>query len=399
MRVILPFMSLRSTYRPALSTSGDIFPGQSYTSGPGLYKNTGPHGSPVYLHYLLTTPRLSAFYHCLCTIADWDFLMLGTRPPYTIFPEPWVCVLRPDLSLLIWISPLTWQLPSTTSKLVPAFLSLRYSYGALANRLYPNTPWLEPPPIAPGPEDATLRSFQTRVAMAPFLASPWTFLPRPALRLWIASHLGLPVFAPEQRCSYIPLTAVQTCKAALGLHSHHAYHCAFGPRMHRHNQLCRPGAPLLWRAGWHLQIEQNIPLLDDNTKRADLAAVSPTRLTTVCDLQVTATSDYTLSAGPTLEAAAQNKARLYHTTLTGNLLGGRRFMPLIHSAGTPWMHDRTLQFLHELCRHTAMSTCPADSPTWGPHFALQRNQAASDIGYCLAFATSQMHAACGTLLA
>ena len=71
-------------------------------------------------------------------------------------------------------------------------------YAALANHLYPTTPWLQAPVITPGPEAPTLRSFQTRVAMAPYLAS-WTFLSRPALRRWIAGHLGLPVFGPEQR--------------------------------------------------------------------------------------------------------------------------------------------------------------------------------------------------------
>ena len=77
-------------------------------------------------------------------------------------------------------------------------------YAALARRLAPAIPWLHAPVLTPGPDASTLRSFQTRVAMAPYLASPHTFLSRPALRLWIANHLGLPVFASEQRCTYIP---------------------------------------------------------------------------------------------------------------------------------------------------------------------------------------------------
>ena len=93
-------------------------------------------------------------------------------------------------------------------------------YDALARRLSPATPWLHAPVLTSGPDAPTLRSFQTRVAMAPYLASPYTFLSRPALRLWIASHLGLPVFAPEQRCSYVPVSSGRCCTEALGLHSH-----------------------------------------------------------------------------------------------------------------------------------------------------------------------------------
>ena len=243
-------------------------------------------------------------------------------------------------------------------------------YDALARRLSPDIPWLHAPVITPGPDAPSLRSFQTRVAMAPYLAFPWTFLSRPALRLWLATHLGLAVFAPEQRCSYVPVSSGRSCQAALGSHSHHVHHCAHGPRLRRHNQLCRTWTLLLRRAGWHVQTEQNIPLLGGDAKRADLVAVSPTGVTTVCDLQVTSTVDHSLPTAPSLQTAAQNKARLYSTTPGGPLPDARCFVPLIHSADRPWLHESTLRFLHTLCLQTAATTCPADPPLGPPlHFS------------------------------
>ena len=69
--------------------------------------------------------------------------------------------------------------------------ALRYAfYVALANRLYPDTPWLQAPVLTPGLEASTLRSFQTRVAMAPFLGSPWTLLHPCELRPTVQCCLG-----------------------------------------------------------------------------------------------------------------------------------------------------------------------------------------------------------------
>ena len=169
--------------------------------------------------------------------------------------------------------------------------------------------------------------------------------------------------------------------------------------MRRHNQLCRTWTQLLRRAGWRVQTEQNIPLLGGDTKRADLVAVSPTGVATVCDLQVTSTGDLTLPTAPTLQTAAQNKARLYSTTPGGPLPDARRFIPLIHSADRCWLHETTLRFLHELCLQSASSTCPPESPHWGPHFSSARHLMAAELGHCLATANCQMHAVCGVLLA
>ena len=169
--------------------------------------------------------------------------------------------------------------------------------------------------------------------------------------------------------------------------------------MRRHNQLCRTWTMLLCRAGWHVQRQQSVPLAGGDTKKVDLVVVSFAGLTTVCDLQVTAAADHSLAAGPTLQAAAQNKARLYHTTPNGSLPDGRKFTALIHSADSPWMHERTLRFFHAVCRQSALAACPADYPHWGSHFASHRNLAAAELGHCLALSTCQMHSACGTLLA
>ena len=132
--------------------------------------------------------------------------------------------------------------------------------------------------------------------------------------LELATHLGLAVFAPEQRCSYVPVSSRRSCQAALGSHSHHVHHCAHGPRLRRHNQLCRTWTLLLRRAGWHVQTEQNIPLLGGDTKRADLVAVSSTGVTTVCDLQVTSTSDHSLPTAPLFRLLLRIRRASYSTT-------------------------------------------------------------------------------------
>ena len=126
---------------------------------------------------------------------------------------------------------------------------------------------------------------------------------------------------------------------------------------------------------------------------------APTGVTTVCDLQVTSTGDFALTTDPTLQTAAQTKARLYSTTPGGPLPDARRFIPLIHSADRCWLHETTLRFLHELCLQSAASTCPCDSPHWGPHFSSARHLMAAELGHCLAVANCQMHAVCGVLLA
>ena len=182
----------------------------------------------------------------------------------------------------------------------------------------------------------------------------------------------------------------------VGFYTSSSERCLMGES--RHNQLCRIWSALLRRAGWHVHTEQNIPLLGGDTKRADLVAISPTGNTTVCDLQVTSTSDLTLPTAPTLQAAAQNKARLYSTTPGGSLPDAQRFLPLIHITDRPWMHERTFQSLHEVCHQGALSSCAADSPHWGPHFASHRHLAAAELGHCLATLNCQMHASCGVLL-
>ena len=227
--------------------------------------------------------------------------MLGTRPPYTIFPEPWLCVLRPFLLQLIWIFPFTWRLPSIISKLVLAYLLNRPS--KLMSRTDVPRPFATPS-MALSPTACTLTFHGCRLLPLPQArkpphcaafrhALPWHLSwhrPGPSSPVQPSasgSHLTL------AGCSYIPVSSGRPCNAALGLHSHRVHHSAFGPRMRRHNQLCRTWALLLRKAGWHVQTEENIPLIDDNTKRADLVAVSPTGLTTVCAPQVTATSDHT----------------------------------------------------------------------------------------------------------
>ena len=75
--------------------------------------------------------------------------------------------------------------------------------------------------------------------------------------------------------------------------------------------------------------------------------------------------------------------------------------------------DRNLQFRGALARRapknlekfsfpslqSAASTCPPDTPHWGPHFSSARHLMAAELGHCLALTNCQMHVVCGVLLA
>ena len=70
-------------------------------------------------------------------------------------------------------------------------------YEALVAQVLPRALWLRAPPLPDGPNHCQILGFQTWVAMAPFLVTPATFLSLPALRVWVLTHLRLPVFPPE----------------------------------------------------------------------------------------------------------------------------------------------------------------------------------------------------------
>ena len=128
-----------------------------------------------------------------------------------------------------------------------------------------------------------------------FLTS-WA-IPEPKLFLFggpfclaFASHCGLPIFPPGQRCTYTLASTGRPCSAPLGSGSQHVHCCASAPCMARHNQIRDTWADLLKKAGWTVRVEQLVPTATGH-KRADLVATGPQGEDIALDVMVTAPPD------------------------------------------------------------------------------------------------------------
>ena len=206
-------------------------------------------------------------------------------------------------------------------------------YEALARQLWDMSPGLR----ASG-TDQTSMSLHTRYLLAWYVASPDTFLPFSAFRLAWASHLRLPVFAPEQRCAYRPLSTGRACQQPLGTHSVHVHNCAFGPRQRRHNIVRDAWLALLKAAHWHADTEQLVRTGDNAFHRADLTAAAPDGTLWAFDVSVTATPGPEDTVHAHLERSANAKASRYRPGGERRLPEGHTLVPLIHSAdyGVAW---------------------------------------------------------------
>ena len=118
-------------------------------------------------------------------------------------------------------------------------------------------PWLQSPALPNVPDAHITWRWQMKIQMSWFTAGPRAFLLAGPLRLAMAQHLGLRLYAPGQRCRYIPLTTGRMCGKQLGTHSAHACTCAQGPSLRRHNRLRDEWIRLCRQAGWHTDPEQS----------------------------------------------------------------------------------------------------------------------------------------------
>ena len=109
-------------------------------------------------------------------------------------------------------------------------------YERLALNMRDICPWLQAPALPKTPDGDFQWRWQIRCQMSWYVASPHYLLPSP-LRLALASHMGLPIFSPGQRCHYTPITTGCRCHHQLGTHSDHVFACAQGPSMRRHNRM------------------------------------------------------------------------------------------------------------------------------------------------------------------
>ena len=107
-------------------------------------------------------------------------------------------------------------------------------YERLALNMRDICPWLQTPPLPKTPDGDIPWRWQVRCW---YVAPPHYLLLRGPLRLALASHMGLPVFSPGQRC-YTPITMGRRCHQQLGTHSDHVFACAQGPSLRRHNRMC-----------------------------------------------------------------------------------------------------------------------------------------------------------------
>ena len=153
-----------------------------------------------------------------------------------------------------------------------------------------------------------------------------------------------PVFPPGCHCRYTTATSGRPCAAPLGASSAHALKCAYGPRMHRHDELHNQWATLLKEAGWHTRLEQHV-ILSSGTRRADVCATSPSGETVVLDVTCTTHPDFGQPIAAHLRATAATKAAQYGVAPSSRLPGGATMIPLVHAASVPFLGQDAVTFL------------------------------------------------------
>ena len=254
------------------------------------------------------------------------------------------------------------------------------------------------PGLAPSGVDSSSQSLHIRYLLAWYVASPDTFLPRGAFRLAWASHLRLPVFAPEQRCQYRPLSTGRACSAALGHHNVHVHTCAFGPRQRRHNSIRDVWMTLLKAAHWHADSDQLVRTGDDTYHRADITAASPDGTLWALDVSVTATPGPEHTVHEHLERSANAKASRYRPGGERRLPDGHTLVPLIQSADFGWLGIEALTFLQRLLVQLSAADAPPSVEEWQPHMATVTQYQLAKLSQSMHLANWQMHTACGRLL-
>ena len=257
-------------------------------------------------------------------------------------------------------------------------------YEARGRQLRELCPWLQPPglPSAPPGQPDISQSWQLQTHMAWYTASgPW-LLQEGHLRFAIQKHVGLPVFLPGQRCGYTPLTTGRRCHHQLGLYSDHAFTCAQGPGLRRHNRL---------------RDEQLVTVAPDEGKRADFVTLTPDGQRIACDIMVTASPTPWEAHGPHLDTSAAAKATRYRTVAGGLTHDRAQLVPLIHDAHNLWLSAGALRFLHRLVQAQARQTVSSSAPSWGHHHMTTALEAASSLLHAAVVAAWSMHAACGRL--
>ena len=227
-------------------------------------------------------------------------------------------------------------------------------YERLALQMQDLCPWLVPPGLPNTPEGEVTYRWMLKCQMSWYVVGPGClFLTRAPLRLALASHMGLPVFAPGQRCHYTPITTGRRCHQQLGTHSEHVFACAHSPGMRRHNRLRDAWMQLARSAGWHAQTEQLVFIAADVCKRADIVTLALDGTKFACDVMVTASPTLCERHGPHLEKMAAAKARQYNTVSWGRCHEDATFVALVHDAQQHWLHPDALRLLHRLSRGPA----------------------------------------------
>ena len=239
-------------------------------------------------------------------------------------------------------------------------------YERMAVQMQDICPWLVPPGLPNAPDGDISYRWMLRCQLSWYVAGPGLpHLLRAPLRLALASYMGLPVFAPGQRCHYTPVTTGRRCHQQLGTHSEHAFACAQSPGMRRHNRLRDAWMQLARSAGWHAQTEQLVFTAADTCKRADIVALAPDGSKFACDVLVTASPAPCERHGPRLEKMAAAKARQYHTVSWGKCHEDATFVALVHDAQQHWLHPDALRFLHRLVMAVARRSAPEAPRGWG----------------------------------
>ena len=215
--------------------------------------------------------------------------------PCTISPERLLCVTRLLLWLLTWTSPCISRWRSVTFKTPLAFLwkpsSMLMCPTAEPRRCVTHSTKLwrvACHPRLPGSMLLSSRLALTHPLPAAFkLASPWPPTWRlPSLfcpdlpsacgspLIWAFLFLRLnsaaPMFLSARDAAALRPSASTVTMSITALM---ALACVAT------TSSAAPGLCCCGRAGWHVQTEQNIPLLGGDTKRADLVAISPTGVT------------------------------------------------------------------------------------------------------------------------
>ena len=256
-------------------------------------------------------------------------------------------------------------------------------------------PWLQAPglPTANSTQADISWRWQVRTTMAWYSGSPHARVQREPLRFAIQKHLGLPLFAPGQRCLYTPLTTGRRCHHALGAYSDHAFTCAQGPGVRRRNRLRDSWIALCRKAGWHVDAEQLVYIAPGETKRADFVALTPDGQRLACDIMVTASPTPWAPHGPHLHTAAAA-----NTTPGGFMHDRSQFLPLLHDAHNHWLSAEALRLLHRLTTAKARQTAPGVNAVWHAHLDTTSIEAASALMSEAILSSWRMHATCGRML-